>query len=708
MTTPSRIGGSCAAPNCLSTVLFSASKFCTAHQSLACASSANSGQHPASQSGKSRLPSRGFIDKSDWSHSSGGSISRTPTRSQEMPYELFSTGSDNRNKPPTIAHIEKRRTSTQSLTRRGSHDEQEKNHPFRGTKLQSAVSVEVKGRSRSIDRPTNAVVHAKTTEGSAKAAKTTLTAQINLPISSGLLERPSMRASYETEKSVSRPCEGIITKKAPAPVANIEPGSYFTGRPKTNMKRDEQTSLSLSPERSNSTRQELPEHLLSVLKPAFARELKRAGTFVSHRKISPAVPTRPRKPHPENASQSKYRASEPKRSESASYSPKPPLPHAKIPATEAVKTSPQRTSIQKILSDRECSLPGKTSSEKENPYLEKALPGNALPVKQRPSHSAAETAKRLPQKIPPEENCRLSKSTSPEQECTPPADAQVEGASISKAPLEKEPSRSDGAPRVKILLETPLEKTSQEQALPEKERLPSDLLPEGSAEIDNEVNMIDISDTLEGEAAQPTQASLLSFKAKVDARQKQLLATFDPIAFDSIIYRQSRLRPPPGVSLSSHIVKNGPLLDGGERLYLPVNPAIHKMHKRSQRWYKQKCEEIKRRPTRKAWFGKVMARKRWLLAEERKLEEKRQEALCIGAAPPYRPPEPRSVKQILDFGDVPEEDLPDYVRSNPAWLKACAWHRECEEKATQHQRQVDKSIQEAERYFKENFGGANS
>ncbi|KAL4725421.1 hypothetical protein ACLX1H_007569 [Fusarium chlamydosporum] len=128
------------------------------------------------------------------------------------------------------------------------------------------------------------------------------------------------------------------------------------------------------------------------------------------------------------------------------------------------------------------------------------------------------------------------------------------------------------------------------------------------------------------------------------------------------------------------------------------------MHKRSQRWYKQKCEEIKRRPTRKAWFGKVMARKRWLLAEERKLEEKRQEALCIGAAPPYRPPEPRSVKQILDFGDVPEEDLPDYVRSNPAWLKACAWHRECEEKATQHQRQVDKSIQEAERYFKENFG----
>ncbi|KAH7193558.1 uncharacterized protein B0J16DRAFT_381429 [Fusarium flagelliforme] len=179
----------------------------------------------------------------------------------------------------------------------------------------------------------------------------------------------------------------------------------------------------------------------------------------------------------------------------------------------------------------------------------------------------------------------------------------------------------------------------------------------------------------------------------------------NPIYFDSMIYRQSRLRPPPGIKLYSRIVQKGLPLYKGKQIFLPVNPAIHRLHNRSQHWYKRKCEEIRRRPRRKAWFGKFMARKRWLLAEARKVEGNSQHTECAENVPPFKPPEPRAAKKVLDFGDVPEEELPDYVRSNPAWLKACAWFRECEEMAAVRKRHVDKSTKEAERFFQELCGG---
>jgi hypothetical protein len=100
-----------------------------------------------------------------------------------------------------------------------------------------------------------------------------------------------------------------------------------------------------------------------------------------------------------------------------------------------------------------------------------------------------------------------------------------------------------------------------------------------------------------------------------------------------------------------------------------------------------------------------MARKRWLLAEARKVEGDSQNTECAENVPPFKPPEPRAAKKVLDFGDVPEEELPDYVRSNPAWLKACAWFRECEEMAAVRKRHVDKSTKEAERFFQELCGG---
>ncbi|PNP80760.1 hypothetical protein FNYG_05888 [Fusarium nygamai] len=222
-------------------------------------------------------------------------------------------------------------------------------------------------------------------------------------------------------------------------------------------------------------------------------------------------------------------------------------------------------------------------------------------------------------------------------------------------------------------------------------------LPEVSAEIDDEVNMADVSDI--DEEAKPAKPVSLSPRAKAEARKKRLLVEFDSEAFDSLIYRQSSLQPPPHVTVSSRIVKYHPLYGDQKPLYLPVNPAIHHMHKRSRAWYRKKCDEIRRRPKRKEWFGKVVERQRWLQALEVKNQEKIKQAQQDGTTPPYIPPEPRGVKRILDFGDLPEEELPEYVRSNPAWLKACAWFRECEDKATARQRHVNNKTKETESYF---------
>ncbi|KAF5659486.1 hypothetical protein FHETE_9378 [Fusarium heterosporum] len=223
-------------------------------------------------------------------------------------------------------------------------------------------------------------------------------------------------------------------------------------------------------------------------------------------------------------------------------------------------------------------------------------------------------------------------------------------------------------------------------------------------EDEDDVNMADVSDISDEEAVQPSE-TVTPFRAKVEARRKKLLANFDSDVFDSLIYRQSKLRPPTNNLVSSHAIQRKLASYEGKRVFLPVNPAIHRLHKRSHAWYKRKCEEIRKRPRRKAWFGKVMERRRWLHVMKLKLEKQRHEAQEAGTAPPFEAPEPRSVKRILDFGDVPEDELPAYVKDNPAWLKACAWLRECEEQAALRQRRVDRSKEEAERFFNANFGG---
>lgn len=227
-----------------------------------------------------------------------------------------------------------------------------------------------------------------------------------------------------------------------------------------------------------------------------------------------------------------------------------------------------------------------------------------------------------------------------------------------------------------------------------------------SVEDDDEANMADVSESSDDdEDPKPADTVMLPLRAKYEARRKKMLAAFDSAAFDACIYQQSDLRPPPGVVIPSRATRKAKAKASSEEplLFLPVNPAIHRMHNRSQDWYKKKCQEIKRRPRRKAWFGKVLERQRWLQVMEAKLDEECEQARLAGKEPPFRPPQPRTHKRILDFGDVPEEELPEDVRNNPAWLKACAWHRETMNRALQRQHQVNKTTEETQRFFMEAF-----
>ncbi|KPM37071.1 hypothetical protein AK830_g9492 [Neonectria ditissima] len=164
-------------------------------------------------------------------------------------------------------------------------------------------------------------------------------------------------------------------------------------------------------------------------------------------------------------------------------------------------------------------------------------------------------------------------------------------------------------------------------------------------------------------------------KARNEASRSKRMADFDSAAFDAVIYRQSDLKPPSGVSVGCSPI-TVPASSEDARLALHVNPTIHRMYNRSEEWYQKKSREIKSRGGRKAWFGKTIERQRYLRSREAAIEKERDRARKNRAIPPRREPRPRGHKQTLDFGMVPEKELPDDVQKNPAWLKACTWFRE--------------------------------
>lgn len=182
----------------------------------------------------------------------------------------------------------------------------------------------------------------------------------------------------------------------------------------------------------------------------------------------------------------------------------------------------------------------------------------------------------------------------------------------------------------------------------------------------------------------------------LEEHRKANLRNFDSAAFDTMIYRQSNIRPPKGVTISSRSPDSVPHSAKDHRMYLRTDPSIHLLHKRSENWYKKKAQEIQARGGRKFWFGKVMERERWLRAKEKAQEEKHNnDYVPVGGDRKGPDPKPWSYGRALDFGDVPADKLPEDVLQNPAWVKACAWHRETHAKNILLQRATKDGAQQA-------------
>ncbi|PFH60293.1 hypothetical protein XA68_11176 [Ophiocordyceps unilateralis] len=141
---------------------------------------------------------------------------------------------------------------------------------------------------------------------------------------------------------------------------------------------------------------------------------------------------------------------------------------------------------------------------------------------------------------------------------------------------------------------------------------------------------------------------------------------FNAAAFDTAIYSQAgAMKPPAGVSVPPRRKRR---LSGAsdDRVYVHANPVIHRAHNRSQEWHKEKAREIQARGGRKVWFGRVMERIQW----RRRRESRSNQSARLTT------PQPWTFSRPLDFGDVPESELPEAVLENAGWVKACAWHRE--------------------------------
>ena len=161
-----------------------------------------------------------------------------------------------------------------------------------------------------------------------------------------------------------------------------------------------------------------------------------------------------------------------------------------------------------------------------------------------------------------------------------------------------------------------------------------------------------------------------------EARRRSRVFNFDSSAFDSQIYAQDDCLPPPEGVPARECQESVLATSPGELIFVSVNPAIHGMHSRSEAWYAQKAVKIQQRPRRKAWFGKVHERKRWLRSQEKESRQEREASGASAASSFPRDPQPWSYRRPIDFGDVPEDELPADVRENPAWVKICGRFRE--------------------------------
>lgn len=183
-----------------------------------------------------------------------------------------------------------------------------------------------------------------------------------------------------------------------------------------------------------------------------------------------------------------------------------------------------------------------------------------------------------------------------------------------------------------------------------------------------------------------------------EQRRLQLSATFDASKFDAMLYGQPEAaRPPPGVfvpTAPAYHQSASAVAENRQPFYMRLDPRIHWSHDRSEQWYERKMEEIKARAGRKANFGKAAQRMRQQrIAEEKRAAAEAEEAAAAAKQgrelpPPDNPCKPWSHHRHMDFGDVPEDELPSYVCKNEAWLRATAWMRENREKNLQKNKEA--------------------
>lgn len=186
-------------------------------------------------------------------------------------------------------------------------------------------------------------------------------------------------------------------------------------------------------------------------------------------------------------------------------------------------------------------------------------------------------------------------------------------------------------------------------------------------------------------------------------------AEHDHLDLDAAIYGQpGAALPPPEVNIRIQSRCNMES-QNEQRRYIHANPAIHLVHNRSDTWHARKASEIESRGGRKFWFGNVAGRLRWSRAHKEELLPPREDdseegtngnAINEGVPQPRRRDAKSSVQpRALDFGDIPEEELPDYVQQNPAWLKACEFFRQTKERREARMHASKMCEQETQDFF---------
>ncbi|KAI1778580.1 hypothetical protein F4818DRAFT_304882 [Hypoxylon cercidicola] len=124
-----------------------------------------------------------------------------------------------------------------------------------------------------------------------------------------------------------------------------------------------------------------------------------------------------------------------------------------------------------------------------------------------------------------------------------------------------------------------------------------------------------------------------------EERRQALIAQHDPVKFDSYIYGKLNEPNRPGSALFGlPEYQQPPRPTRPATHFAHIDPRVHWTRPRSEKWYREKQDEIRKRGTRKSNFGRAAAS----AARRRQKEEE----------------------------DNVRVDLPERVKNNPAWLAA--------------------------------------